>query len=268
MVKSSPSDSVTRSSSGPGALSKMDAELHVGVSAWARQLRFTVQSDVPAPMQPRAYDGSPAGGARVAGAIYPMGKRGGAASGLGVAVEYDRTLGLTSRVSQNGTVHDLPTDQARWAVGLRYRLPLGSARLIAAVGYHGMEHAIDSGGMSINAPAVDYRLVGAGGSLQLPLGERLQLDAGARYLHVLEAGEFVRSDNYGAGTAAGVDAHASVSFRMRESFVLSAGLALTRIGFAFDGSGALTELDQLPDQEVGGAADTYVGGFMTAGYSF
>ncbi len=40
------------------------------------------------------------------------------------------------------------------------------------------------------------------------------------------------------------------------------------MAYDFDGSGMQTNRDAEPDQDVGGALDVFLGGYVTAGYIF
>ena len=55
---------------------------------------------------------------------------------------------------------------------------------------------------------------------------------------------------------------------VRERIMLAAYGHYQRISFSFKGKGLLTDRDGDGETDVGGAADLYLGGFVTAGYRF
>ena len=153
-------------------------------------------------------------------------------------------------------------------MGLRYKLPIGKKTLRFAAGYDRLSHTVDAEGQPLTLPDVDYTYVDLGAGIRVPVDDRFAVDADGRYLHVLDAGEISGQDAYGSGTVRGVDLEAAVSYAATERLEIRAGIHYLRMAFAFDGSGAMTDLDGDPDKDVGGAADTWIGGFVTGGISF
>jgi hypothetical protein len=246
-----------------------EGSANLGISVIGRDLRFTVQPSIPQEQLPMSYQGTPVGAAHFDGELYPFLKKKGAMRNLGFSVSVDRAIRLRSRVATQGRAQEFETEQAHYGVGLLYRVPLGKASFQLAAGYDQLSHTIDTGGVDLALPNVAYSCLAAGGGLRIPISEgKMALGAAGRYLHVLDAGEITMPAAYGNATVQGVDVDAHLAYMASERMVIRGGVQFVRMGFAFDGTGAMTQLDASPDQDVGGAADTWLGGYLTAGLSF
>lgn len=241
----------------------------IGISVIGRDLTFTVQPSIPTEQQPMSYQGTPVGAAQLNGEVFPLLHSKGLMRNLGISVSLQKAIRLRSRVATQGEAHEFDTEQSRYRVGVRYRVPLGKSTFRLAAGYMKMNHQINSGGVDLDLPNVSYSCVELGGGLRVPLSPgKVSLGADALYLHVLDAGEITAPDAYGNATIQGVDIDAHLAYMASDRMVIRGGVQYVRMGFAFDGSGAMTQLDSSPDQDVGGAADTWLGGYVTAGVIF
>jgi hypothetical protein len=90
----------------------------------------------------------------------------------------------------------------------------------------------------------------------------------AKFLAVLDTGEIQQPTQYGAAKVTGVDADGGVEMRFGQHFLARAGARLLFMGYDFKGTGAMTDRDGNGETDVGGAADRYLGGYLTAGYLF
>jgi len=255
---------------GPSSNKSYEGSASLGISVIGRDLTFTVQPSIPTEQQPMTYQGTPVGAAQFNAELYPLLKKKGMLRHLGFAVSVQKALRLRSRVATQGEAHEFDTEQSRYRVGARYRVSLGKSSVRLAVGYDKLTHKINSGGVDLDLPNVSYSCVDLGGGLRVPLSStgKVTLGADARYLHVLDAGEITTPAAYGNATVQGIDIDAHLAYMASERLVIRGGVEFVRVGFAFDGSGAMTQLDTSPDQDVGGAADTWLGGYMTAGLLF
>jgi len=215
------------------------------------------------------YQGTPVGAAQFNGELFPFLKKKGLLRNLGVSVSVQKAIRLRSRVATQGRAQEFDTDQSRYNVGIKYRVPLGKSSFVLSAGYDKMTHAIDSGGVALDLPNVSYSCLDAGGGLRIPVSDgKMALGASGRYLHVLDAGQITTPAAYGNATIQGLDVDAHLIYMASDSLAIRGGVQFVRMGFAFDGSGAMTQLDESPDQDVGGAADTWLGGYVTAGLVF
>lgn len=270
---------------GAGAVRRRDRyarraglDIAAGVSFVGRSMTFT--ADPALADQPNGYDGRIVPGAFFNAELYPLalggGKHNGPLAGLGAAVTVDRVISIKSKIDDPAAPMgfvEFATTQTAWGVGLRYRLPIGSRPTLPTVklgfGYNHLDFTIDTGAMDIDLPNVAYSYIDAGGSVRVPLGERLAIEATGRYLVVVASGDISLPTNYGGGKVNGLDVSGSLEYRPTPRFTLRGGARYMRIAFDFDGTGNDTTMrDMDPDQDVGGALDVYLGFFATAGYLF
>ena len=239
---------------------------NLGIAMVGRDLRFTVQRSISAEMQPMSYQGAPVGSAHLNAELYPFLKKSRHMSRLGLAFVLERALRVNSRIVLDGVARDFDTTQSRWGVGARYRLPVGKHSLALAAGYDRLSHAINTNGLALDLPNVSYSYVDVGGGLAIVFGNGdWTLNGDARYLHVLSAGEIAEGSAYGGGTVAGVHVDGNMARKLDSGVIIRGGIEYLRMAFAFDGSGAMTDIDSDPDQDVGGAADVWFGAYVTAG---
>jgi hypothetical protein len=117
-------------------------------------------------------------------------------------------------------------------------------------------------------PNVNYKSVDPGVILRYQLLARMALIVGARVQLMLETGEIQTGDQYGVAGVFGLDVDAGLEYDVTDRILVGAYGHYQRIAFAFKGQGALTDRDDDGEADVGGAADLYLGGFVTAGYRF
>jgi hypothetical protein len=243
-------------------------DVHLGPGASMRRLSFTVRPGLA--NRPPGYRGAPVPTAVVRGDVYPLAGRGGALAGLGLGVDVDHVLYIRSRLETGGP--KIPTSQSRWGLGARWRFLLGGATgptVTLGAGLGRLTFAIDAGDLAIELPDAGYTFVDLGAAGRIPLGAgRWSLLAEARWLAVLSSGEMQAMENYGGGSVAGLEGGAGLEWRPSPRLGIRAGLRYTRIAHAFDGTGARTNRDADPDQDVGGALDQFFGASGTIGYQF
>lgn len=258
-------------SRGGSVFSTIGGSVDLGVSAIGRRLEFAVDGSVPEAMRPREYDGGLVGGVHVDAELYPfMHKtRPSRVAGLGLSFSLDQSVSMKSTLSMNGTEQQFATTQSRWAVGMIYRIPLGRRGAFKlAAGYDQLGVEVDSGNVDTGVPDVSYGYLDAGASVELPLGSRLMVRLGGRYLHLMDAGEIAVAAAYGQATMTGFSALAGIDLDVTSKLRVRAGLSFVRMDLSFDGSGQMTDVNADDQQDVRGARDTYAGGFVSAGYTF
>jgi hypothetical protein len=218
-------------------------------------------------------------GARVGGEIYPVALIAPTSwlAGLGVAADYDRTLSLTLRASNEMTV-PLAIAEQHYSFGVRYRLAFGhqptSPTLTFGAGYGARRFAVDRSGLqspgSLDLPDVDYRMFDPGAAFRLPLGGHVAVTLAGQGLLVTSAGPIQRADQYGAARVLGATASAGVELLVNERLVLRVAAEATQLSLAFSGNGMLaTNRDGDPSTvDVRGATDRYYGGVVTAAAAY
>ena len=102
----------------------------------------------------------------------------------------------------------------------------------------------------------------------LDLADELAIGAGAQFLLVLDTGEMQQPEEYGAATVTGIGLDGGVSYLVAPKIVVSAGAQLATFGFAFKGTGTLSDPDGDGTADIPGGRDTYYGGAVKASYLF
>ena len=265
------------SMSGPATPRTSPLVVYGGISVTGRKLVFRHTGD--AADAPPGYKGAPVPGGYLTGALYPMAfgnKRGGLAN-LGIGFVADRVIRLQSAVSDGtGGTTSLATRESRYGIDVRYRHNFSDKpdafAIEASVGYNKLSFVINKNsapnGVVVDVPNVSYAYVDPGLTLHVPLIDRLSLGVAAKFMLVLDTGEIQTPDQYGAATVTGVDSDVGLEYRIGGHFLARAGGRLTYLGYAFKGTGVLSDRNTDGSADVGGASDRFLGGYATVGYDF
>lgn len=252
----------------------LDAAL--GMSFTARRFTFAYSAALRA--RPNNYRGVPAPGALVDVTVYPLAfghTRHDVVKDLGLEVVYDRVLGLNSKVpaEQNGmtTTVTYSTLQSRFALTAVYRHVVGRSPtapvVLGTLGYQRQQFNILG---QVDLPDVKYSLFVLGVGIRFPVTSRLILDADGKLLLPTSTGEIENPDQYGQAKVYGFDVSVGADYLLTPNvFVRAAGRAEV-FSFTFAGTGSLSNgRDNNPmTQDVFGASDHYLGGFLTVGYLY
>lgn len=248
----------------------------IGGSMAGRNLRFDSRAFSDAP---RSYKNAPVPGVRVGGELYPVALIAPASwlAGFGVAADYDRTLSLTLRATNEMTV-PMAIQEQHYAFGVRYRLAFGhqptSPTLTLGAGYGARRFAVDRSGLqspsSLDLPDVDYRMFDPGAAFRLPLGGHVAVTLAGQGLLVTSAGAIQRADQYGAAKVLGGTASAGVEVLVNERLLIRLAAEATQLNLSFTGGGMLANSrDGDPASvDVHGATDRYYGGVATAAVTY
>ena len=255
-----------------------------GVSVISRRLTFSATANLG--NAPQGYRGGPVAGAYLTIDLYPLAfgaRKRSLARDLGLTAIVDRVVKIESRLSytddDSGMQVDatLPTSQSRFGVGAILRHNFGnratSPSLKASLRYNRMKFIIDREGVpadKIDIPSIDYTFIDPGIGLNYPLSTRVALFVEGRFLWITSTGEMQQADQYGSASVTGVEGDARIEYRINRRLFFRIGGRFMTIGFAFAGTGALTTGRDGDDAtlDVGGARDSYLGGYGLAGYSF
>jgi hypothetical protein len=252
----------------------LDAAL--GMSVTMRRMSFAYRADLR--QKPNGYNGIPAPGALLDITAYPLAlghTRRDVVKDIGLELLYDRVLKLNSKatVSQDGvlTTANYSTLESRFALTAVYRHALSSSPsalvVLGTLGYHRQQFNIQG---KIDLPDVKYSMFAPGVGLRIPVMSKLILGADAKLLLPLSTGMIQDPDQYGQAKVFGFDVSAGADYLIRPNIFVRAAGRVEVISFAFAGKGSLSNArDNNPmTQDVTGAHDNYIGGFVTAGYLY
>ncbi len=253
----------------------------VGAAVIGRELTFSAREDLMVP--PQEYIGAYAPGVYVTGELFPMAASKGSSpiKNVGFGFDVERSVGLSSQVTGEGIMEpiNLPTQRERYGFRAAYRYHFGSKAtqptVTLSAGYNKLSFTIDQTdapeGIVIAVPNVEYTYVDPGLKLRLPLNKAIAVIAEGKFMAVLDAGDIVLPEQYGAATVTGADADVALQYRTGGNWLITAGGHYTMVGYSFKpGAGELSsgtdgDIDSL---DVGGALDKYLGGYITAGYAY
>jgi hypothetical protein len=260
----------------PHAANRVAIRLDVGVSVIQRSFKFNAR---PFDGGPKSVALSPVPGARIEAEIYPLAFSSpkSPAAGLGVGVEYDKTLKLNLGSSIEPTVA-VPVKQSHYSFGARYRLAFGktatSPTLTLGAGYGKRLFSTDRSRLMMDTaknaiardtPESEYTVIDPGLTFRLPVTKMVAFSLGGRGMVITNAGPIQNATSYGRAKVYGVEGGASVDVVLGNRFALRFAGEFVQVGFQFTGVGNLAKnLDgDNTTQDVGGLADRSIGGSAT-----
>lgn len=236
--------------------SGIDLAVTAGLQVFSRNLTYT--DDLFSAL--REYKLSAAPAFVIRAELYPMAAvTSGALTRLGVAAMLARSPELSARTPEGAEVG---SEARAYAVGLRYRQPLGHAEVIAAADFGARRFAIDDAAARTNAgiPDTDYRYLRVGGRAAVPLFGHLNAGAGAGYRLVLDTGEIGDDRHFSRLSAGGVDATLFLGYAVTDLVNLELGTRVERYFYSMN--------PEPGDAMVaGGAIDQYLAAFFRLRYT-
>jgi hypothetical protein len=262
---------------GPRPANRIAVRADLGISMVQRSFNFNANDFA---QKPKNLTLSPVPGVRFEGEAYPLeiSSPKSPLAGLGVAVEYDRTLSLSLTSANDMGNFDAPVKQMHYSIGLRYRLPLGKAdtspTLTFGVGYGKRLFSVDLKGVTDDlaskellrdAPSTEYTIYDPGLSLRFPVTRAVAFVVGGRGMIIPRTGPIQNGTSYGRAKVYGAQGLAALDVVLGTRFALRFSGDFVQIGYTFDGVGALSNgLDGDPSKpDVGGLADRSIGAAAT-----
>jgi hypothetical protein len=251
--------SVSKRSSSSSKKAPLAARVSVGPSVTNRTLEFSHRAFQQAP---RDYSGGVVPGARAQGEVYPLAFGGsGLLANLGIGFSFDQSIGL--KVNTGGM--KLATTMRNYAVDARVRLPLGGVQVMVVGGYARRTFKIDRGGAAVDLPDVDYKMFNPGLGFSIPLG-RVAVFLEGRALLVTSAGPIERPSSYGQAKVTAFEGEGGVEIGITKRIGVRLVGNFVGVGYTFKGTGAMSNNrdDDSASKDVGGAAERYISGALTA----
>jgi hypothetical protein len=262
---------------GPRPANQIAVRADLGISMVQRSFNFNANDFA---QKPKNLTLSPVPGIRFEAEAYPLeiASPKSPVAGLGVAVEYDRTLSLSLTSANDMGSFNAPVKQMHYSIGLRYRLSLGKAdtspTLTFGVGYGKRLFSVDLAGVTDDearkellrdAPSTEYTVYDPGLSLRFPVTRTVAFVLGGRGMIIPRTGPIQNGTSYGRAKVYGAQGLAALDVVLGTRFALRFAGDFVQIGYTFDGVGALSNgLDGDPSKpDVGGLADRSIGAAAT-----
>lgn len=264
--------SASATSSPKHTANRVAARLDVGVSFKNRQLTYNSRGNFPE--APKAFKTAAVPGGRFEAELYPLAFANpkSIAAGLGLAAEYDKTLLLTLRTTDEPNVA-VKANQQWYSFGVRMRFVLGSTATSPSItlgaGYGKRRFTTDRSGLmdaaSLDVPETNYTVIDPGLRFRFPILSALALTASGRGLIITNAGPIQEPTSYGRAKVYGVQAQGGLDIVLGNRFAIRLLFEFQQVGFSFTGTGDMARnRDNDPDtKDVGGMADRSVGGSAT-----
>ena len=266
---------MVRATYSEGRIASETIQLAVGSSFTTRTLAFSYRGGLADP--PKNYESPLASGVYAVGEFYPLARAGSAAGKFGIAVDFDRVIGLKTAIDNN-QANLADTTVMRFGAGIRFRQRFGQSAnrptIKVGVGAGQMMFTIDRSalmGRLLDVPDTKYTFVNPGLSLRVPIGNRVALDIGGSYLLILGAGPVTTAAEYGKATLTGFDAGASFEIMATRNILVRLAGSYTSVAYDFDDDAVADQSnnrDGNPDKDVFGALDRKITGNATLGYKF
>lgn len=264
--------SASLSSTSKHSANRVAARLDLGVSFKNRQLLYNSRADFPE--GPKPFKVQPVPGARFEAELYPLAFANpkSIAAGLGIAAEYDKTILLTLRTTDEPNV-PVKANQQAYSIGARLRFVLGSTETSPSItlgaGYGKRRFTTDRSGLmdtnSLDIPETNYTTIDPGLAIRIPLIKQLALTFGGRALIITDAGPVQQPTSYGRAKVFGAWAQGGIDIVLGNRFAIRLVGEFQQVGFAFTGTGdKARNRDNDPDtKDVGGMSDRSIGGSAT-----
>jgi hypothetical protein len=249
------------------------ARLDVGVSVMSRQLLFT--SNLDANQAPKPFKPSPVPGARFEADLYPLAfmNPNSIAAGLGLGVEYDKTLTMTLGTQAEPGVK-IPVNAQHYMFSGKFRLAFGktatSPTVALGFGYGRRRFIADRTKLamaeSLDLPDTDYKYLAPSLEVRIPIGTFIAFVMNGNAMLVRDAGAISKASSYGKAKIFGFDAAGGLDIVLGSRFAVRLIGEFEQVGYAFVGAGgeqANSRDDDPTDRDVGGAADRSFGGAAT-----
>ena len=259
-------------------------DANLGLSFTARKLNFTHTAALT--NTPPGYNGVPVAGAFIDATVFPLAighKRKGIATGLGLALTYDRVLHVTSQVrytdaNMASQIATLPTKSSRFSIGAVFRYAFNDSATSPVIGAElrygkqlfSVDAALPGGAGVADIPSVDYSAIMPSVNFHYPVSPKLEIITMAGLQLISAAGQISQADQYGPASVLGIDFSLGADYAIKKNIFVRAAFNVETIGFSFKGTGTLSNnRDMDPtQQDVFGARDTYLGGAVTVGYLY
>lgn len=234
------------------AVTQVAIRLNAGAGFGRRGLTYESTGTNPPPPV-----GTAAPSGRIDVEAYPgaMSTLKGAAAGIGIYGQYDRTFGLSIDVPMSGGKTS-SIQQSHFEAGVRYRVVFGGNSFAFGVGYAGRKYLADRSGLgmgvTLDMPDVKYRAVVPNVVGRFAATPTIGVFVGASYLLLLDAGPIATNANFGYAKTLAFEAAGGVDVALGKGYGLRIAAELSQV--AFDFRATVRGVSAATDRTIGAVA--------------
>lgn len=182
--------------------------------------------------------GTAAPSARVQVEAYPgaMSTLKGAAAGIGIYGEYDKSFAVSIRVPGTGGT-EAPINQQHYAIGARYRVPFGEHSVAFGVGYAARQYTADRSGLPagtmLDMPDVTYTAIAPNVIGRFAAAPKIGVFFSGAFLFLLKAGQISTKDGFGYAKTLAFDVAGGVDIALDTNYGLQIAAEVSQVGLSF-----------------------------------
>lgn len=246
------------------------ARFDIGPSFTDRRLSYDTRSGF-AEAPPGVTTSAP--GVRIEGEVYPIAliDPDSTLAGLGIALAYDKTLGLGLQPMDQ--LRTAPVDQSHGRIGARLRVGLGkTGSYLVGIDYARRQFLVDQSKLTgvIDVPDIDYT------SIDPVIGAEVSVADGAAVFGALDAmlirdaGAITDSTRFGHSTMYGLEATGGIEVSLPRQVRLRLTIEYLRIAMSFDTTNAQTagRDSDTSTKDINGAMERSFGVVATIGMAY
>lgn len=205
----------------------------VGAAATRRTLTYDGGGTMP---PPRVGTFGPAG--RIDAELYPAAfdTLKGAAAGIGIAGEFEKSFGVSIDVPGSGGKSST-IDQSRYSIGARYRIVFGPSSFAFGASYWHRQYVADRSGLgglvTLDMPDVSYKAIAPTGVLRLAAAPNVSIYFSAEIPLMLDAGPIQSGANFGPANVTAFDLEGGAEILVGTQFAMRLAAQFEQVGLSF-----------------------------------
>ncbi len=232
--------------------------------AFAGQRGMGFQQDPPDfPATPPSYPNTGLGGVALHLGAFPRPEEAYGNDLTGWGATFDLQKSVSAQLAANDTVNDTYGNYAlnfvAWDLAAHYRHRAGKLLFDGMASYGRAAWTLESDfPASVQIPDTSYAYLGAGGKVELAVGDRTSIGLGAQYMHILSSGDVSDEDWYGSGSSSGLGLDVDVKIPISDKLYVRGTLEYRRVSMDFVGDGNLSSTTSSASLAVSNITDSWL----------
>jgi hypothetical protein len=215
------------------------------------------------PATPPSYPNTGLGGVSLHLGAFPHPEEayGNDLTGFGATFDLQKSIGaqLAANDTVNDTYGNYTLDFVAWDLAAHYRHKAGKLLFDGMASYGRAAWTLESDfPASVQIPDTTYTYLGAGGKVELAVGDRSSVGFGARYMYILSSGDVSDEDWYGSGTSSGLGLDVDVKIPISDKLYVRGTAEYRRVSMNFVGDGNLATSTSMSSLAVSNITDSWL----------